>query len=110
VHGYWRVRVGAQARALESQCFVAQSSLVGEVDWSPAVDINRGASGVYGPPDHGFPENGVLALGEMDKPCWVHARLDLGLIAQVREDGQVFNHRQWGEQRAIVPVGLRDLR
>jgi predicted amidohydrolase len=110
VHGYWRVRLGAQARALESQCLVAQASLVGEVDWSPAVDINRGASGVYGPPDLGFPENGVLAQGEMDKPCWVEARLDLDKIARVREDGQVFNHRQWSEQRIVASVGHSDLR
>jgi predicted amidohydrolase len=108
VHGYWRVRIGAQARALESQCLVAQASLVGEVDWSPAVDINRGASGVYGPPDLGFPENGVLAQGEMDRPCWVEARLDLDLIARVRAGGQVFNHRQWGEQGAVVPVVRAD--
>jgi predicted amidohydrolase len=104
VHGYWRVRVGAQARALESQCLVAQASLVGAVDWSEAVDINRGASGVYGPPDIGFPENGVLAQGEMDEPCWVEARLDLEAIARVRQEGQVFNHRQWGEQQAALPV------
>jgi predicted amidohydrolase len=109
VHGYWRVRLGAQARALESQCLVAQASLVGEVDWSPAVDINRGASGVYGPPDLGFPENGVLAQGEMDRPCWVAARLDLDAVARVREEGQVFNHRQWGEQRVVAPVAHDDL-
>ena len=71
VHGYWRVRVGAQARALENQCVVVQAPLVGTVDWSPAVDVNRGAAGVFGPPDLGFPEDGVMAQGEMDKPCWV---------------------------------------
>ncbi len=109
VHGYWRVRLGAQARALESQCLVAQASLVGEVDWSPAVDVNRGASGLYGPPDLGFPQDGVLAQGEMDKPCWVQARLDLGAIARVRDEGQVFNHRQWGEQRVVGAVGRVDL-
>ena len=71
VHGYWRVRVGAQARALENQCVVVQAPLVGAVDWSPAVDMNRGAAGVFGPPDLGFPEDGVIAQGEMDKPCFV---------------------------------------
>ncbi len=110
VHGYWRVRVGAQARALENQCVVAQASLVGEVDWSPAVDVNRGASGLYGPPDLGFPEDGVLAQGEMDKPCWVHTRIDLDAVERVRQEGQVFNHRQWGEQRIVTSVGQVDLR
>jgi predicted amidohydrolase len=109
LHGYWRVRVGAQARALENQCVVAQASLVGEVNWSPAVDINRGASGVYGPPDLGFPEDGVLARGEIDKPGWIEASIDLETVARVRREGQVFNHRQWDEQRVAKPVNRIDL-
>jgi predicted amidohydrolase len=109
VHGYWRVRLGAQARALENQFLVAQASLVGEVDWSPAVDVNRGTSGIYGPPDLGFPQDGVLAQGEMDRPCWVQARLDLDAIARVRNEGQVFNHRQWDEQSVVGAVDRVDL-
>ncbi|MBV8450401.1 MAG: carbon-nitrogen hydrolase family protein [Hyphomicrobiales bacterium] len=101
VHGFWRVRVGAQARALENQCVVVQAPLVGSVDWSPAVDINRGASGFFGPPDLGFPEDGVIAQGEMDTPGFVTARLDLDAIARVRAEGQVFNHRHWGEQAGV---------
>jgi predicted amidohydrolase len=109
VHGYWRVRVGAQARALENQCVVVQAPLVGAVDWSPAVDINRGAAGVFGPPDLGFPEDGVIAQGEMDKPCFVTARLDLDAIARVRAEGQVFNHRHWDEQKGITRAARIDL-
>lgn len=100
-HGFWRVRVGAQARALENQCVVVQAPLVGSVDWSPAVDVNRGAAGIFGPPDLGFPEDGVIAQGEMDKPSFVTARLDLDAIARVRAEGQVFNLRHWDEHKAI---------
>ncbi|MBW0002903.1 MAG: carbon-nitrogen hydrolase family protein [Hyphomicrobiales bacterium] len=107
VHGYFRVRVGAQARALENQCVVVQAPLVGSVDWSPAVDINRGAAGFFGPPDLGFPEDGVIAQGEMDKPGFVTSRLDLEAIARVRAEGQVFNFRHWGEQKGIrTPVRI----
>ncbi|MFI5014795.1 MAG: carbon-nitrogen hydrolase family protein [Hyphomicrobiales bacterium] len=109
VHGYWRVRLGAQARALESQCIVVQAPLVGSVDWSPAVDVNRGAAGVFGPPDLGFPEDGVIVQGEMDKACWVQARLDLDAMARVRAEGQVLNHRHWDEQTLIRAVGHVDL-
>jgi predicted amidohydrolase len=109
VHGYWRVRVGAQARALENQCVVVQAPLVGSVDWSPAVDINRGAAGFFGPPDLGFPPDGVIAQGEMDKPGWVRARLDLDAVARVRAEGQVLNHRHWDEQAAIAKVARFDL-
>ncbi|MBV8964077.1 MAG: carbon-nitrogen hydrolase family protein [Hyphomicrobiales bacterium] len=109
VHGYWRVRVGAQARALENQCVVVQAPLVGAVDWSPAVDINRGAAGVFGPPDLGFPEDGVIAQGEMDEPCFVTARLDLDAVARVRAEGQVFNHRHWDEQKGVASAIRVDL-
>ena len=98
LRGYWRVRIGAQARALESQCLVVHAPTVGAAPWSPAVDLNRGAAGVYGPPDLGFPEDGVLALGELDRPSWVYADLDLDLIPTVRAEGAVLNHRHWLEQ------------
>ncbi len=104
LRGYWRVRVGAQARALENQCLVVHSPTVGDAPWSPAVDANRGAAGVYGPPDLGFPEDGVVALGELDRPRWLYADLDLGAVARVREDGAVLNHRHWPEQ-AEAAVG-----
>lgn len=107
LRGYWRVRVGAQARALENQCVVVQSPTVGEALWSPAVDLNHGAAAVYGPPDLGFPENGVLAIGELDRPSWVYADLDLDAVAEVRAQGQVLNHRDWPEQMAVTAIPVR---
>ena len=98
LHGYWRVRVGAQARALENQCVVVQSPLVGEAPWSPAIDVNRGAAGVFGPPDVGFPADGVLALGSMDAEQWLFADLRLDRVDKVRRRGQVFNYRHWPDQ------------
>lgn len=97
--GYHRVRVGCQARALENQCVVVQAPTVGEAPWSEAVDVNVGAAGVFGPPDRGFPDDGVLALGELNVPGWVYAEVDLARVEQVRQAGQVFNHRDWARQR-----------
>ena len=97
-HGYWRVRLGSQARALEGQCYAVHSPTVGEAPWSPAVDVNRGAAAIYGPPDRGMPASGVLAIGAMDAPQWVFAELDLDLVAQLRADGGVLNARHWSEQ------------
>lgn len=96
--GYHRVRVAAAARALESQCYVLLSPLVGTLDWSPAVDVNVGGAGVYGPPDRGFPDDGIVAAGTLDQPGWVYATVDLERVRQVRADGQVLNHRHWPEQ------------
>lgn len=98
LRGHHRVRIGARARALEGQCVSVQSPTIGAAPWSPAVDMNRGAAGIYGPPDAGFPEDGVLAHGEPDRPCWVHATVDLDRIAEVRAAGSVLNHRDWPEQ------------
>ena len=96
--GYHRVRIGCQARALENQCFVIQAPTVGDCPWSAAMDKNVGAAGVYTPVDYGFPANGLLARGELNKPQWVYAELVLADIGRIRREGQVFNYRDWPAQ------------
>ncbi|ATG72627.1 amidohydrolase [Zobellella denitrificans] len=96
--GFNRVRIGSQARALENQCFVAQSPTIGQAPWSEAVDVNTGRAAVYTPVDYGYPADGVLAMGQADQPGWVLARLDLDALERVRTQGQVFNHRDWDGQ------------
>jgi len=96
--GYYRVRIGCQARALENQCYVVQASLVGLAEWSEAVDINCGAAAIYTPVDRGFPDNGILAIGEYNQVQWVYADFDLAAIEKVRLEGQVFNYKDWPKQ------------
>lgn len=98
VAGFHRVKIGCQARALENQCYVVQAALVGDASWSPAVDVNIGAAGIYTPVDYGFPDNGILASGEFNKPQWVYAEIDLQNCEKVRVEGQVFNYRDWALQ------------
>ncbi len=100
VAGYNRVRIGAMARALESQCVVVQAPTVGAVDWSPAIDENRGAAAIYAPADGFWPESGVLAEGAMDAPGWVKAVVDLDLVAESRRNGRVLPFRHWDESAA----------
>jgi len=101
--GYHRVRIGCQARALENQCYVVQSATVGDCPWSEAMDRNVGAAGVYTPVDHGFPANGVLARGELNKPQWVYADLKLRDLTRIRNEGQVFNYRDCPGQFKHLP-------
>jgi predicted amidohydrolase len=96
--GYYRVRIGCQARALENQCYVVQASLVGNAEWSEAVDVNCGAAAIYTPVDRGFPSNGILSIGEYNQTQWVYADLDLAAIDKVRLEGQVFNYKDWPKQ------------
>ncbi|WP_299553799.1 carbon-nitrogen hydrolase family protein [uncultured Tateyamaria sp.] len=96
--GYSRVRIGAQARALENQCVTVMSSVVGDAPWSEAVDVSVGAGGIFGPPDHGFPDDGVIALGALNAPGWVFGEIDLAHVAAVRANGGVLNRRDWDAQ------------
>lgn len=96
--GFYRVRIGCQARALENQCYVIQSPTFGNAPWSEAVDVNTGRASIYTPVDYGFPDNGILVEGSYDKAEWVYADLDLAEIARVRKEGQVFNYRDWEKQ------------
>lgn len=96
--GWARVRIGAQARALENQCAVAMAALVGEAGWSAAIDVNHGAAGIFAPPERGLPDDGVLAIGEPDRGGWVTARIEPARFERVRRNGQVLNHRDWAAQ------------
>ena len=98
--GHSRVRIGAQARALENQCVSVLSSLVGTAEWSEAVDVSVGAGAVFGPPDRGFPETGVIVAGALNTPGWTYAEIDLSAIEAVRRDGTVLNRRDWAASAA----------
>jgi len=99
--GYHRVKIGCQARALENQCYVVQSTLVGDAPWSEAVDVNIGAAAIYTPVDRGFPDNGILAEGKLNAVQWVIAEVSLSACGTVREQGQVFNYRDWPLQNVF---------
>ena len=104
--GYTRVKVGAMARALENQCVVVHAPIVGPAPWCPAVDMNTGAAAIYGPPDLGFPQTGILAQTGLNEPGWAVAEVTRAQIAAVRAQGSVFNHKHWPEQknRLLAPV------
>ncbi|MFT3696630.1 MAG: carbon-nitrogen hydrolase family protein [Kofleriaceae bacterium] len=108
--GYHRVRVASAARALENQCYAIQVPTVGEAAWSIAVDSNIGCAGVFAPSDHGFPDDGVVALGTLNAPQILIADLDLDKVDQARRDGGVLNHRHWAEPAhlagTVTPVKL----
>jgi len=96
--GYSRVRIGAMARALEGQCVAVHAPTQGDAPWNQVVDVNTGAAAIYGPPDKGFPDTGIIAEGGFDTPGWVTADIDLSAIREVRADGHVLNKTHWDEQ------------
>lgn len=74
--GYWRTRIAAAARAMETQSVVALAVRVGESDWLATSPRNVGAAAVLTPPEEGMPEDGVLSVGKMNATGWVYAEVD----------------------------------
>lgn len=101
VAGYHRVRIGAMARALESQCVVLHAPLLGAPPWREATGNARSAAGIYAPPDGFWPETGVIAAGTLDQPGWVKATIDRALIAQSRQGGVVRTFAHWPQSEGV---------
>ena len=96
--GATRVRVGCQARALESQVHVACAVTAGVAAWSPALDANTGSAAIYTPIDRGFPSDGIAArAGAADD--WAFADLDLAAAESSRREAQVANANDWQAQQ-----------
>ncbi|MBN8910844.1 MAG: carbon-nitrogen hydrolase family protein [Rhizobiales bacterium] len=104
VSGYHRVRTGSQARALENTIVTVQSPTVGDAPWSPAVDLNVGAAGIYVPPEQGVSDTGVLAEGVLNAAQWVHAAADLAALRRLRTSGEMRNFGDWPAQPGAAPL------
>lgn len=106
IKGLHRVHIGARARALENQFYVVVSQTVGEATWSPAVDINTGQAAVYGPPDLGFADDGILSLGQINDIGWIYFDLDMEKIKSVRQQGAVFNYKYQDQITSVYEVKI----
>ena len=98
VSGFHRVRTGAVARALENTVATVQSPTVGEALWSPAVDMNSGAAGIFVPSEHGVSDTGVIAEGTLDNAQWVSGTVDLARLRVLRSSGEMRNYADWSAQ------------
>jgi predicted amidohydrolase len=98
ISGYHRVRTGARARALENQIATMLSPTVGDALWSPAVDHNVGAAGVYVPSEPSVSDDGILAEGVLDAPQWVTATIELQRLRDLRSAGEMRNFTDWAHQ------------
>lgn len=114
ISGWSRVRAGAMARALEGTVATVTAPTVGLAPWSPAVDANAGAAGVFVPAEAGVSETGVVAEGRLDAPMLVVATVDLARLARLAaEGGEMRNRTDWSAQpgaRLLPPAEVVDLR
>lgn len=86
-----RVRVSCRARALENQCYVARSSIVGKVYTGETSENTVGQAGIYGPMDNGFPDDGIIKEGSLNQLEMIIADVFPEKLALAREQGQVHN-------------------
>lgn len=89
VHGYYRVFLSCRARALENQCYVVQSPLVGKTD----VEMAYGAACICSPVDEGFSQDGIIAIGKRDVGASLTALLDFEKLQSARHRGQTLNFK-----------------
>jgi len=91
--GYLRVRYCCQARAVENQCYVALSGLVGNLPNVENMDIHYAESCILTPSDMGFARDGVAADTAPNTETVAFADLRLSDLRVARHEGTTRNLR-----------------
>ncbi len=92
-NGYSRVRVCAQARAIENECFVVIAGSVGNLPRVHNMDIQYAQSGVFTPCDFAFPTDGKRAEATPNTEMILDTDIDLDLLNALHTYGSVRNLR-----------------
>jgi predicted amidohydrolase len=103
VHAYWRTRHCAEARAVESPCFVVMSSVVEGDARYPEIAAHYGKACVLTPCEVGFPASGALAEASANVEDVLDARLELRALQELRKGGAVRNARDAAPVRVAPP-------
>jgi predicted amidohydrolase len=90
-NAYSRVRVCAQARAVENECFVAIAGSVGNLPKVHNMDIQYAQSMVFTPCDFPFPINGVKTEATPNTEMILISDVDLDLLRELHNFGSVKN-------------------
>jgi predicted amidohydrolase len=91
--GYLRVRYCAQARAVENQCYVVTSGVVGNLPNVENMDIHYAESAILTPSDFPFARDGVAAESAANTETIAIADLSLDALLTARQSGAVQNLR-----------------
>lgn len=90
-NAYSRVRVCAQARAIENECFVVIAGSVGNLPRVHNMDIQYAQSGVFTPCDFAFPTDGNRAEATPNTEMILVSDVDLDLLSELHTYGSVRN-------------------
>jgi predicted amidohydrolase len=89
--GYHRIRHSCEARCIENQLITVMSSTIG--DLGPMKVKGVGRSSILSPCDNPWPNDGIIAEGEMNKEMIIMADVDLDAIYVTREEGAAKPHK-----------------
>jgi len=90
-NGYSRVKICAQARAVENECYVAIAGSVGNLPKVNNMDIQYAQSAVLTPSDFAFPVNGIKAEATPNTESTLLVDVDLDLLKELHAFGSVRN-------------------
>jgi predicted amidohydrolase len=89
--GYLRVRLCAQARAVENECYVILAGSVGCVPEVACIDNQYAQSAVFSPSDIGFPHDAIVNEATANVETTLVTDLDLARLKSLRSGGSVRN-------------------
>ena len=90
-NAYSRVRVCAQARAIENECFVVIAGSVGNLPRVHNMDIQYAQSGVFTPCDFAFPTDGRRAEATPNTEMILVSDVDRDVLNELHTYGSVHN-------------------
>ena len=90
-NAYMRVRLCAQARAIENECYVAITGSVGNLPRVENMDIQYSQSAVFTPSDFAFPSNAIKSEATANTEMILIADVDLSLLDELHSYGSVRN-------------------
>lgn len=90
-NGYSRVRICAQSRAIENECFVVIAGSVGNLPRVHNMDIQYAQSGVFSPCDFAFPTDGKCAEATPNTEMILVSDVNLDLLTELHTYGSVRN-------------------
>ncbi|EIZ81081.1 carbon-nitrogen family hydrolase [Novosphingobium sp. Rr 2-17] len=106
--GFLRVRYCCQARAVENQCYVVTSGVVGNLPNVENMDVHYAESAILTPSDFPFARDGVAADTAANTETIAIADLSLDALLTARQSGAVQNLKdrrfdlyrvEWTQQR-----------
>jgi len=90
-NGFSRIKLCAQSRAIENECYVAIGGSVGNLPNVHNMDIQFAQSGVFTPCDFQFPSNGIKAEATPNTEMILIADVDMDLLTELHNFGSVRN-------------------